>query len=492
MDMPRDLSGKRVTVMGLGRFGGGLGVTRWLAAQGADVLVTDTEPREKLEDSIRALADLIDGGGASGGVTLRLGEHNVSDFTTCDLVIANPAVKAPWENRFLRAATAARIPITTEIGLAVSRLPRRDRVIGITGSAGKSTTSALVHHILSRAGERVALGGNIGGSLLEAIDRGTGVGDARADDAESRSLPLRPLKEDDNRIDAETWVVLELSSFQLYWLGQHPGGWSPHIAVATNLVANHLDWHGTLEHYTRSKQNLLRHQKPGDVAILGESLAHWPVADGVKRTNVPAAARVGELMIPGTHNQVNAAMAIAAIEALRVPGLDAARARELARDFPGLPHRLQFVCDRDGVRFYNDSKSTTPEATMLAIAAFEPARIHLIAGGYDKHADLTPIAQATRTLAGLYSIGTTGPGLASLARGVTSSPDRVYDCGDLDRAMEAIARDARTGDIVLLSPGCASWDQFTNYEARGEAFAALARGEARVQIAREQPRSAAR
>src|SRR6266550_4399284 len=127
-----DLSGKRVTVMGLGRFGGGLGVARFLAAQGADVLVTDQEPEEKLRDAVAKLRELID----TGAVRLRLGGHNVSDFTTCDLVVANPAVTRPWENRFLRAAGAAGIPITTEIELTVERLPDRGRVIGVTGTAG--------------------------------------------------------------------------------------------------------------------------------------------------------------------------------------------------------------------------------------------------------------------------------------------------------------------------------------------------------------------
>jgi UDP-N-acetylmuramoylalanine--D-glutamate ligase len=449
MEVPRDLSGKRVVVMGLGRFGGGVGVTRWLAAQGADVLVTDLDPRDKLADSVRAIGDLID----SGAVTLRLGEHNVSDFTTCDLVIANPAVPAPWDNRFLRAAQAAGIPITTEIGLSVSRLPRRERILGVTGSAGKSTTSALIHHILARAGERAVLGGNIGGSMLAVIEGDT--------------------------IDASTWVVLELSSFQLHWLAHDPGPWSPRIAIATNLAANHLDWHGSLDHYTQSKQNLLRFQKPGDVAILGDSLAHWPTQPGVTHTIVPSNARVGPLAIPGSHNQMNAAMALAAIESLRIPALDSARAASLAADFPGLPHRLQFIAERDGLRYYNDSKSTTPEATLLAIRAFDDgssraARIHLIAGGYDKHADLSPIASAARDLAGLYTIGATGPTLAERATSLGTA--NIHQCVTLDRAMETIAAHAHPGDIVLLSPGCASWDQYTNYEERGKAFETLSKG----------------
>jgi UDP-N-acetylmuramoylalanine--D-glutamate ligase len=186
-----ELAGARVTVMGLGRFGGGVGVTRWLAAQGADVLVTDLDPAEKLAEPLAAISSLVD----SGTVRLRLGEHNASDFTGCDLVVANPAVPRPWENRFLRAAEAARVPVTTEITLLLSRLPEamRERAVGVTGSVGKSTTTAMVHAGLSAAageGERVLLGGNIGGSLLGGL----------------------------GRIDDRAWLVLELSSAMLYWV----------------------------------------------------------------------------------------------------------------------------------------------------------------------------------------------------------------------------------------------------------------------------------
>src|SRR5690606_16530524 len=185
-----DLASKRVTVMGLGQFGGGTGVTRWLAAQGADVLVTDLQNADTLQASIKELQPLID----SGAVTLRLGEHNVSDFTTCDLVIANPAVPRPWENRFLRSASAAGTPITTEIRLLIERL-NRQRVIGVTGSAGKSATTAMVHHLLRKAGIRSHLGGNIGGSLLLQLDQ----------------------------IAPDDWIALELSSAMLYWLGNGVG-----------------------------------------------------------------------------------------------------------------------------------------------------------------------------------------------------------------------------------------------------------------------------
>ncbi len=450
-----DASGRRVTVMGLGRFGGGAGVTRWLAEQGADVLVTDLEPEERLKESVAAIRPLTD----SGRVTLRLGGHNVSDFTTCDLVVANPAVPKPWENRYLRAATAAGIPITTEIELVVQRLDRR-RVIGVTGSAGKSTTAALIHHILSECGEPVLFGGNIGGSLLGQLEE-----------------TKRRREEEKKR---EPWVVLELSSAMLHWLH----AWSPRIAVVTNIADNHQDWHGTFEHYAASKQVILDSQEPGDAAVLGQSVDEWRTRAGVRRTIVKPDAEFGSLAIPGRHNQVNAAMASAAATALGAEGVDEAAVRRAAATFPGLPHRLQFVGEAGGVKFYDDSKSTTPGSTLLALRALAedrygeehafPFHVHLIAGGYDKGADLGDIVVLAHELGGLFTIGSTGKRLAQDANGEFPPIDAEY-CETLERAVDAAVSRAKHGEIVLLSPGCASWDQFENYEKRGERFVELAK-----------------
>lgn len=453
-----DLTNQRITVMGLGRFGGGVGVTRWLCAQGADVLVTDTDPADKLTESLAAIQPLID----RGQVTLRLAEHNVADFTTCHRVIANVAVPKPWDNRFLRAAEAAGIPITTEIALFIAALPpaARDRTIAITGSAGKSTTTAMIHHALTaaladRPGVRVLLGGNIGGSLLDELPG----------------------------IDERTYLVLELSSAMLYWLDRAlPAPWSPRVAVLTNISPNHLDWHGDFEHYRQSKLHLLRHQRPGDAAIVDPSLltdaALWPAT----LTAIDPASFNISMTLPGEHNRANAAAALAACRAMLGDDAAALRAaRQAIAGFRGLAHRLQLVAEARvhgptaaPCRFYNDSKSTTPESCLKALDALQSvpglraSSIHLIAGGYDKGSDLSPIARAAAGLAGLYTIGTTGPALAALAGPL--APGRVHHAGTLHSAFEHAVKRLNPGDTLLLSPGCASWDQFINFEQRGDQF----------------------
>ncbi|MEX0775902.1 MAG: UDP-N-acetylmuramoyl-L-alanine--D-glutamate ligase [Phycisphaeraceae bacterium] len=441
----QSLQHKRVVVMGLGRFGGGVGVTRFLVSRGAEVLVTDMAPPDKLRQSMAQLQDLP--------VRYRLGEHRENDFVAADLIVVNPAVDQRG-NVYLAAARQAGVPTTSEIRLLVQHLPNRLRTIGITGSAGKSTTTAMIGHALRKllvspstngAGERVHVGGNIGGSLLERID------DIRPDD----------------------WVVLELSSFMLQ--DMHDDHWSPHIAVITNLSPNHLDRHGTLDAYRAAKQVILDHQRQadGDVAIGGPGV-HDVFLNRVSdfRTfDRPVDWRVEppiKLLIPGDHNQLNARLASTAVQAaITAPQW---QSWDALADFAGLPHRLQFVAQHADVRFFNDSKATTPEAAMLAIGSFAAGIVHVILGGSDKGSDFTELAKLARQhCRAIYSIGATGDRIAA-ACDAAPGPAAVQRCGTIDIAMQSIVQHYHQGDVVLLSPACASYDQFENYEKRGASF----------------------
>lgn len=417
--------------MGLGRFGGGVGAARFAVAQGAaDVLVTDKLPESELQDAIAALEGLP--------IRYRLGEHRAEDFTQADLVIVNPAVDRR-RNRYLQAAEQAGTAITSEIELLIERLPNRARTIGVTGTAGKSTVTTMIGHILKEAGGEAAVhvGGNIGGSLLPEVET----------------------------IGRDDWVVLELSSFML----EAVGGWSPHIAVVTNLAANHLDRHGSLAAYAEAKKQILAHQRDGDWAILGEGVADWRQATRGRAVVVDQPVQA-KLSIVGAHNALNAAMAVATCEQA---GIDRAGALTAVAEFPGLPHRLQLVGEHAGRTFYNDSKCTTPDAAMLAIDSFPPGSAHVILGGYDKGSSFDALAtHAARHCAGIYTIGATGGTIADAAEAVRGGCP-VHRCEGLEAAVRAAVTAMQPGEALLLSPGCASWDQFEHYEQRGRAFAEL-------------------
>lgn len=467
-----DWSGRRVTVVGLGRFGGGTGVTRWLAGQGARVTVTDLAPAEKLKRSLEEVSGL--------DVRLRLGGHDEADFRDVDLVVASPAVSQ--QSPFLQLARGAGVPVSSEMNLFVERC--RGRCIGVTGSVGKSTITAMIGHVLERGvdreqrgaegGRRVFVGGNIGRSLLDELPR---------------------IRDDD-------WVVLELSSFQLEVLAGLR--WSPTIAVVSNVTPNHLDRHGTFAAYLAAKLNIIRFQDAArDVGVmqdapelrrnlelmLGDTAGLWrySLVDGVASARLQSTSAVDcddrrlnwpqlLLEVPGVHNRLNAA---AALTVAHVAGVEVERAVAAMRSFQALPHRLQRVGVFGGVTYYNDSKSTTPESALMAMEAVAGADgggggLMMILGGYDKGIDLSPLCA---TIAGRarYSacIGQTGERMAEHICAAGGEAERF---ASLAEAVSACRGRARAGETVLLSPACASTDMFEDYRARGEAFVRLAAG----------------
>ncbi len=428
------LSGKRVTVVGLGRFGGGVGVTRWLCGQGADVTVSDAAGADSLTDSVAQLEGL--------DVTLHLGSHDEADFLDAELLVVNPAI--PRDMPLLAAADHAGVERTTEINLFMERCPAA--MVGITGSVGKSTTTAMTGAILAPR-RKTYVGGNIGGSLLDSL------ADMTAADV----------------------VVLELSSFQLEDLPRISQ--SPHVVCVTNLHPNHLDRHGTMEAYAAAKQNIFAFQQAGDVLILNEADPRTRDWARLARGRVEYFSPAGEpfeLSVPGPHNQANA-QAAAAIA--RQFGIDRDAASASLREFGGLEHRLQHVAQRGGVDFYNDSKCTTPEGVIVAANAFDPGTSVVIVGGYDKG---VPFEEMGRVLAGraraVVAIGATAESiLAAVRNAAADQSPAVHHADSLAEAVAWAARQARPGDAVLLSPGCASYDMFANFQQRGQRFCELVR-----------------
>jgi len=431
----QELGAKRVTVAGLGRFGGQIAAARWLVGQGCKVLVTDQATPEKLAGSIEQLKDLP--------IEFRLGEHRVEDFSKADLIVASPAI--PPSNKFLQSARDAGVAVTTEIRLFIERCPTK--IVAVTGTKGKSTTTAMLGQILKRR-FRTWVGGNIGKSLLPELDQ---------------MLP-------------SDLVVLELSSFMLHDLGTIR--WSPHVAVVTMVASDHLDWHGSREAYVEAKGNIVRFQTSNDIAVLnGED----PGSSALAALTPAQIVRFGvegrrplEIVMPGRHNQSNAQAAFTAAYELGVGRDDA---EEALREFKGLPHRLELVHEENGVRYFNDSIATIPEAAVAALESFSPKRVLQIIGGYDKGLGVTPMCNALIERAkAVFCIGATGPRLAQImSQSASQSGASIYNCGDLETAVAMAKRNAIPGDVVLMSPGFASYDQFVNFEERGERFAKLAR-----------------
>ena len=440
--LPRGL---RVLVLGLGRFGGGVGVTRWLAAQGARVTVTDSATAPALTPSLREIADL--------DVALHLVGHDPSDLDTCDIVVVNPAVVKQRSEFFAEIERRERA-WTTELNLFCGRCP--GFVVGVTGSYGKSTTSAMLAATMNAGVDKraipfdqVLLGGNIGRSLFGELEA----------------------------ITPRTLVVLEMSNAQLEDLPQID--WAPQLAVLTNLWPHHLDRHGTLDEYVRAKLNILGDPSESRTLITGplhprarELLGAALLGNEQRIVEVETPHEPIPLRVPGAHNQQNAACVLSVARAL---GLPEEITRATLAEFRGLPDRLQFVGMIDGVAYYNDSKSTAPSATIQAMASFDRPVV-LIVGGQEKNVPLEEWAKsALKSCRAVVATGASGPNFAGALRTALHSAAMipVRQETTLPEAVRTARTLARADDVILFSPGAPSFDQYHNYAERGACFVQL-------------------
>ncbi len=371
-------------------------------------------------------SDEIDVGRLSeGGVELHLGREEESLLENVDVLVRSPGV--PGQAALLEAARERGVPVWSEVELGFRLLGPRNRLVGITGTKGKTTTVRLLGAIFAAAGQTAALAGN----------------------------EHRPLSEVAGDLDAQAWVVCELSSFQL----EDVQTLACDVAVLLNVEPDHLDRYDSFERYRDAKLRIL--ERAGTAVVpRGSGLA------GIEFSGddpLPAEPRM-----PGVHNRENAAAATAAA---RAAGISDAPIAETLRTFPGVPHRLELVAEIGGVRYVNDSKATNVTAARRGIAAYEGSPLRLILGGSPKGESFEPLARSLGPdVCSLHLIGATADEIAAALDATGLSYERD---GDLTTAVRSAARAARPGDIVLLSPACASYDQFRDFEERGDAFRRL-------------------
>lgn len=447
-----ELKGKKVLVVGMGR--SGLSAAMFLRSQGAQVTVSDTRSAASLSREIPALIE--------AGIMVEAGGHGLLTFRRQDLIVVSPGV--PMETPELAQAKAFGLPVIGELELAARFL--RGQILAITGSNGKTTTTALLGDILASGGLPTQVGGNIGVPVVDLIEASS----------------------------EEGWSVLEVSSFQL----ESTQAFHPRIAVILNITPDHLDRHGSFENYAQAKERIFRSQTAGDELVLnagdprtaaiaaravariyqfsmqGEVTQGAWVRNGevVFRASAEAPIEtvlpVASIPLKGAHNVENI---LAAVCAARLAGVDAVTIARVVGEFRAVEHRIEFVARQNGVEYYNDSKATNVDAAAKAIAAF-PAGVHLILGGKDKNSNYAELEALLRSRArAVYTIGSAAAKIESQIRGMAP----MVSCETLERAVAAASAAAQPGEIVLLSPACSSFDQFENYEQRGQVFKQLVR-----------------
>jgi len=445
-----DLKDKKVLVVGLGK--SGRAAALFLRRRGAQVTVSDVRSADQLAQQIPSLLE--------AGIIVEAGGHGMHTFHSQDLIVVSPGV--PLNTPELVQASNLGLPIIGELELAAHFL--KGKILAVTGSNGKTTTTTLLGEILAAGGLQTLVGGNIGVPVIELIDDST---------------------------DA-SWSVLEVSSFQLETT-QH---FHPAISVILNITPDHLDRHGSFENYAAAKERIFAAQSAEESLVLNAD--NTPCEEAAARSTariywfsiehaVPQGAwlqqgavvyRAAEnaateyvmplsgIPLKGAHNIENV---LAAVCAARLAGVSAESIRSSVESFQAVEHRLEYVATRHGVAFYNDSKATNVDATAKAIAAFSGG-IHLILGGKDKGSPYTVLGELLRErVSAVYTIGAAAGKIESELRGVVS----LYSCETLEKAVAAAFAAARSGEVVLLAPACASFDQFESYEHRGRVFKQL-------------------
>jgi len=443
-----ELNNKRVLVVGLGK--SGVASALFLRSRGAQVTVSDSKPQEQLSEEIPILLD--------HGIIIETGGHGERTFHGQDLIVVSPGV--PADSPPLVQARALGEPVIGEIELAAQFLPKN--IVAITGSNGKTTTTTLTGEIITAGGYPTRVGGNIGTPAISLVDT------ARPDSV----------------------IVLEVSSFQLETIQT----FRPKVAVVLNVTPDHLDRHRTFETYVDAKARIFENQQADDFAVLNaddpvcvalasrtRAQVFWFsrknevrqgafVRDGRILFRDPAGQReimlVSEIPLKGTHNLENV---LAAVCAGKLSGCNSEVIAEAVRNFKVVEHRLEYVATIRGVEYYNDSKATNVDATIKALESF-PANIHLILGGKDKGSDYTVLNDLLRQrVKRVYTIGAAAEKIESQVKGAAE----IVHAESLDSAVQRASASAQPGDIVLLAPACASFDQFRNYEHRGKVFKEL-------------------
>lgn len=421
--------GKKITILGLGLLGKGLGDAVFLAECGAEVTVTDLKSAEVLTPSVALLRKYKN-------VRLVLGEHRMSDFEDCDMILKAQGVAL--DSPFILHARERGIPIRMDDELFVSLAPKRVTIIGITGTRGKTTVTSLLYHILKSSGKKTHLGGNIRGIATLAL-----------------------LK----KVKAGDFVVLELSSWQLQGFGEQKI--SPHISVFTNFMPDHMNYYkNSLQDYFKDKAYIFSNQKAGDMLIVGEGIQkkipkkYAGTLVVAASSDIPASWKIP---LAGEYNRENAALAVRAAQALKIP---LAKIKKAVESFKAVEGRLQLVKTVRGIQIYNDNNATTPEATIAALTSFPKKQIVLIMGGADKGLDTKKLIATAEEYAHTVILL---PGSGS----DTLPNEDFYRAQSLAEAVTTAYKSAEKGDSVLFSPGFASFGMFVNEYDRNDQFLAL-------------------